>query len=170
MVSVEHHLSVGVASIFKEIIEVANKHVNGVGCNWELLVVDDPEEDAGCFPGGKIIVVSTEILIDLPFSRIKEREADYLGLLLMASAGYDPRIAPKVYEKFGLLDGDSSPESLSFFDKLFTYLLSTHPPSMEREKLLNQAQVMEEALTLYKQARIKKPTRSNQEEKEALTL
>uniref|UniRef100_A0A6N2KCE2 DEAD-box ATP-dependent RNA helicase 7 n=1 Tax=Salix viminalis TaxID=40686 RepID=A0A6N2KCE2_SALVM len=28
-----------------------------------------------------------------------EIEADYIGLLLMASAGYDPRIAPRVYEK-----------------------------------------------------------------------
>jgi metalloendopeptidase OMA1, mitochondrial len=34
-----------------------------------------------------------------------EKEADYIGLLLVASAGYDPRVAPTVLEKF--IDRDS---------------------------------------------------------------
>lgn len=33
----------------------------------------------------------------LPLCRRLEIEADYIGLLLMASAGYDPRVAPRVY-------------------------------------------------------------------------
>ncbi|PIA51530.1 hypothetical protein AQUCO_01100410v1 [Aquilegia coerulea] len=211
---VKHPLSVGVASISKEIIEVANKHVNGVDWNWEVLVVDDPQVNAACYPAGKIVVYTgllkqfttrgevatiisheighaiarhtaetltksmisaifqslifsivcvndkiiyyaSDILIHLPFSRKMEREADYLGLLMMASAGYDPQIAPKVYEKLALLDDDSSSESSSLLDKLSTFL-STHPPSMERAKLLTQAHVMGEALAIYKQARIKK--------------
>lgn len=70
-------------------------------------------------------------------------EADYIGLLLMASAGYDPRIAPRVYEKLGKLTGDSA---------LRDYL-STHPSGKKRAQLLARAQVMEEALALYREAR-----------------
>ncbi|RVX08254.1 Cytochrome P450 704C1 [Vitis vinifera] len=72
-----------------------------------------------------------------------EMEADYIGLLLMASAGYDPRIAPRVYEKLGKVAGDST---------LKDYL-STHPSGKKRAQLLAQAKVMEEALTLYREAR-----------------
>ena len=67
-------------------------------------------------------------------------EADYIGLLLMASAGYDPRIAPKVYEKLGKVTGESA---------LRDYL-STHPSGKKRAQLLAQAKVMKEALTLYR--------------------
>ncbi|KAB5532386.1 hypothetical protein DKX38_019056 [Salix brachista] len=70
-----------------------------------------------------------------------EIEADYIGLLLMASAGYDPRIAPRVYEKLGKLTGDSA---------LRDYL-STHPSGKKRAQLLAQAQVMEEALHIYRE-------------------
>ncbi|KAJ6375090.1 hypothetical protein OIU77_000122 [Salix suchowensis] len=70
-----------------------------------------------------------------------EIEADYIGLLLMASAGYDPRIAPRVYEKLGKLTGDSA---------LRDYL-STHPSGKRRAQLLAQAQVMEEALHIYRE-------------------
>lgn len=61
-------------------------------------------------------------------------EADYIGLLLIASAGYDPRTALKVYEKWGKLRGKSIYE--------------------ERAKALAQAQIMEEALTIYKEVRV----------------
>lgn len=67
-------------------------------------------------------------------------EADYIGLLLLASAGYDPRVAPRVYEKLGQITGDSA---------LRDYL-STHPSSKKRAKLLTQAQVMDEALEIYR--------------------
>lgn len=66
-------------------------------------------------------------------------EADYIGLLLMASAGYDPRMAPTVYEKLGKVTGDSA---------LRDYL-STHPSGRKRAQLLAQAKVMEEALHIY---------------------
>ncbi|XP_074363353.1 mitochondrial metalloendopeptidase OMA1-like [Apium graveolens] len=40
-------------------------------------------------------------LILNPIRQRNEMEADYIGLLLMASAGYDPRVAPKMYEMLG---------------------------------------------------------------------
>lgn len=61
-------------------------------------------------------------------------EADYIGLLLIALAGYDPRTALKVYEKWGKLRRKSIYE--------------------ERAKALAQDQIMEEALTIYKEVRV----------------
>ncbi|XP_026453095.1 mitochondrial metalloendopeptidase OMA1-like [Papaver somniferum] len=43
----------------------------------------------------------------LPSRRRNEMEADYIGLLLLASAGYDPQMAPQVYEKLGEFSGES---------------------------------------------------------------
>lgn len=71
-----------------------------------------------------------------------EIEADHIGLMLLAAAGYDPRIAPKVYEKLGKITGDSA---------LNNYL-STHPSSKKRAEMLSQARVMDEALELYRDA------------------
>ncbi|OMO98005.1 hypothetical protein COLO4_14203 [Corchorus olitorius] len=76
------------------------------------------------------------------FNFLMEIEADYIGLLLMASAGYDPRVAPKVFEKLGKVGKDSA---------LNDYL-STHPSGRRRAQLLSQAQVMEEALMIYREA------------------
>ncbi|KAF8729538.1 hypothetical protein HU200_017479 [Digitaria exilis] len=89
-----------------------------------------------------LINAMSTLLLRLPFSRRMEIEADHIGLLLLASAGYDPRIAPSVYEKLGKIGGDSA---------LNNYL-STHPSSKKRAELLSRAQVMNEALELYREA------------------
>ncbi|XP_052206782.1 uncharacterized protein LOC127811109 [Diospyros lotus] len=81
------------------------------------------------------------LFLRLPFSRRMEMEADYIGLLLIASAGYDPRVAPRVYEKLGKVAGDS----------VLRDYLSTHPSGKKRAQLLAQAQVMEEAMTIYRE-------------------
>ena len=70
-----------------------------------------------------------------------EIEADYIGLLLMASAGYDPRVAPRVYEKLGMICGESSMRDY----------LSTHPSGKKRAQLLAQAHIMEEAINMYRE-------------------
>jgi len=70
-----------------------------------------------------------------------EIEADHIGLLLLAAAGYDPRVAPSVYEKLGKIGGDSA---------LNNYL-STHPSSKKRAQLLSRASVMNEALELFRE-------------------
>ncbi|CAI9300162.1 unnamed protein product [Lactuca saligna] len=75
-----------------------------------------------------LVNTMSNLLLKLPFSRRMEIEADYIGLLLMASAGYDPRVAPKVFEKLGQVSGDSA---------LRDYL-STHPSGKRRSKLLSE--------------------------------
>ncbi|VAX17839.1 Zn-dependent protease with chaperone function PA4632 [hydrothermal vent metagenome] len=76
------------------------------------------------------------VIVTLPFSRKHELEADDMGLIYMAKAGYDPREAKKFWIRFAKY-GKNNRESdvLSF--------LSTHPPDSERiariEKLLPKA-------------------------------
>lgn len=89
-----------------------------------------------------VVNAMSSLFLRLPFSRKMEIEADYIGLLIMASAGYDPRVAPKVFEKLGKVTGDSA---------LRDYL-STHPSGRKRAQLLARAPVMEEALILYREA------------------
>ncbi|KAK9665604.1 hypothetical protein RND81_14G122800 [Saponaria officinalis] len=89
-----------------------------------------------------LVNAMSNLLLRLPFSRKMEIEADYIGLLLIASAGYDPRAAPQVYEKLGKVTGESAMRDY----------LSTHPSGKKRAQLLAQAQVMDEALSLYREA------------------
>lgn len=90
-----------------------------------------------------IVNIISSLFLHLPFSRRMEVEADYIGLLLIASAGYDPRVAPKVYEKLGKFAGDST----------FGDYFSTHPSGTQRAKLLAQAKIMEEAFSIYRDVR-----------------
>jgi predicted Zn-dependent protease len=72
----------------------------------------------------------------LPFSRTQEAEADHIGVLLMAKAGYDPRAAVALWENFAKLGGDRQPE-----------FLSTHPAPSSRIK--NLQALMPEAMAIY---------------------
>ncbi|KAM0879660.1 hypothetical protein ACQ4PT_034083 [Festuca glaucescens] len=91
-----------------------------------------------------LINAMSNLLLRLPFSRRMEIEADHIGVMLQASAGFDPRVAPTVYEKLGKIAGN--PSALKNY-------LSTHPSSQKRAELLSRAQVMEEAMQLYREAR-----------------
>ncbi|XP_050387869.1 uncharacterized protein LOC126804136 [Argentina anserina] len=86
----------------------------------------------------------SNLLLKLPFSRRMELEADHIGLLLIASAGYDPRVAPTVYAKLGKISGANS--------AMMDYL-ATHPSGNKRAELLARAHIMEEALAIYRDAR-----------------
>ncbi|QHN87866.1 Mitochondrial metalloendopeptidase [Arachis hypogaea] len=93
----------------------------------------------------EIVTIMSSLFLRLPLYRLMEMEADYIGMLLIASAGYDPRVAPTVYEKLGKVKGE-----WALWDYLFT-----HPSGRKRAELLSQAKIMEEAFTIYKNARIK---------------
>lgn len=72
----------------------------------------------------------------LPYSRTQEAEADHIGLLYMARAGYDPRAAVELWKSFARLGGDRPPE-----------FLSTHPGHDTRITRLEA--LMPEALAIY---------------------
>mgnify|MGYP000897043994 CR=1 FL=1 len=57
------------------------------------------------------------------FDRAKEKEADYIGLMYMARAGYDPQAAVRVLENL---------EAASANDPVQPAFLSTHPTHPER--------------------------------------
>lgn len=65
----------------------------------------------------------------LAFSRDSEREADDVGFELMATAGYDPREAPRIWE--GLLKERAASKAGSPF-----IFFATHPPTDERVETL----------------------------------
>ncbi len=75
----------------------------------------------------------------LPFGRSHESEADYIGLLLAADAGYDPREAVLLWERMAESSKDSPPE-----------FLSTHPAHETR--IDNLRKWMPEAMTRYERA------------------
>lgn len=60
----------------------------------------------------------------LKFSRSHESEADHMGLIFMAMAGYDPSTAPKFWERMSSLSGGQEPPEF----------LSTHPSHETRIK------------------------------------
>jgi predicted Zn-dependent protease len=73
----------------------------------------------------------------LRFSRDQELEADQLGLIFMSIAGYDPREAPRFWERMNANSGGGAPPEF----------LSTHPgPSRRIERLQEQ---MPDALVYY---------------------
>lgn len=76
------------------------------------------------------------VFVSLPFSREQEAEADEIGLLYMARAGYDPREAIRLWENFEAL-GQGAP--IEF--------LSTHPSHGSRIARLQSA--MPRALAEY---------------------
>jgi len=175
------------------------------GYNWEFNLVDSPEQNAWCMPGGKVVVysgilpltktetglavvmgheiahaiaehgnerMSQQMLVQmggtalsaamrtkpaetqkmwmqvyglgaqygavLPYSRLHESEADKLGLIFMAIAGYDPREAVPFWQRMREnKKGQAPPE-----------FMSTHPADETRiRKIKNN---LPEALKYYK--------------------
>jgi len=72
----------------------------------------------------------------LPFSRSQESEADHVGLILMAKAGYDPRVALDVWDRMARKEKGAPPA-----------FLSTHPGYETRVQQLQS--FMPEALSYY---------------------
>jgi metalloendopeptidase OMA1, mitochondrial len=76
----------------------------------------------------------------LPFSRKQESEADEIGLTLMAKAGYDPREAPRFWQR--MIDATPGDRPAEW--------LSTHPDPANRIKALEA--LMPSALKIYEAA------------------
>jgi predicted Zn-dependent protease len=174
------------------------------GYNWEFNLIEDPNVNAWCMSGGKVVVytgllpmsqdeaglavvmgheiahaiakhgaermtqglivemggmalstalakrpeetknlfmrsygLGTQYGILLPYSRVHETEADRLGLIFMAMAGYDPHEAVGFWERMSAAKKGASPPEL----------LSTHPADETRIK--NIKTFIPEAMQYY---------------------
>jgi predicted Zn-dependent protease len=76
----------------------------------------------------------------MPFSRAQESEADEIGILLMARAGFDPRESVVLWQNMARASGGQSPPEF----------MSTHPSHSTRIRRLEAA--MPVALRFYEQA------------------
>ncbi|PKL87403.1 MAG: peptidase M48 [Ignavibacteriae bacterium HGW-Ignavibacteriae-2] len=159
------------------------------GFNWEFNLVESPEVNAWCMPGGKVVFytgilpicngeagvavvmghevahaiaehgsermsqglitefggmaldkalenkpqqtrtlwmsafgLGAQLGVLLPFSRLHESEADHLGLIFMAMAGYDPNNAVDFWQRMSQQKGGQAPPEF----------LSTHPSDATR--------------------------------------
>ena len=175
------------------------------GYQWEFNLVESPEINAWCMPGGKVVVytgilpltkdetglavvmgheiahaiaqhgaermsqgllqqlggvaltvalkdkeqetlilfmtgygVGTTVGLLQPFSRTQESEADRLGLIFMAMAGYNPNSAVDFWTRMSQMGGQKPPE-----------FLSTHPSDATR--IADIKNELPEALKYYKQ-------------------
>jgi predicted Zn-dependent protease len=84
--------------------------------------------------------LGTNLGLFLPFGRVQEEEADYLGLLLAAKAGYDPAVAVEVWDRVRYGGGDPAKP---------TEFLIAHPDYETRRA--NLRQWLNEALPHYRQ-------------------
>ncbi len=84
--------------------------------------------------------VAASVGVLLPFSRAQESEADHIGLILMAKAGYDPREAPTFFESMKAARTVGGPPAF----------LSTHPADEERLERLRE--LIPKAMQYYRQA------------------
>ena len=80
--------------------------------------------------------LGAKVGILLPYSRTHESEADYIGLLLSAAAGYDPQEAVRVWQRMQQASQGAPPE-----------FMSTHPSHETRIKRLQEK--MPEALKIF---------------------
>ncbi len=75
----------------------------------------------------------------LPYSRLHENEADHMGLIFMAMAGYDPHEAVSFWQRMAAKKGGAAPPEF----------LSTHPS--DRKRIKNIQSLIPEAMEYYRQ-------------------
>lgn len=114
---------------------------------WELLLLGGAiyaeykeDEDLQNILGGAFLIY--EGLIVTKYSRKDEREADRVGLMYMARAGYDPRAAVRLWER--------AAKEESGIDRALN-MLSTHPSCEARARDLQEH--LPEALEAYRAAK-----------------
>lgn len=85
--------------------------------------------------------LGAQVGVILPYSRLHESEADHLGLIFMAMAGYDPNTAVEFWERMAKMKGGQAPPEF----------LSTHPSDETRIKKIEE--LIPEAMKYYKKSK-----------------
>jgi predicted Zn-dependent protease len=99
------------------------------------VIKDKPDQTKAIFNGAYGLGAQYGVM--LPYSRDHELEADKLGLIFMAMAGYDPQTAIAFWERMSSMGGQKPPE-----------FMSTHPSDASRINKIKAA--MPEAMKYYK--------------------
>ncbi|MGJ5640734.1 M48 family metallopeptidase [Formosa sp. S-31] len=86
----------------------------GIAIAGNVAITDDESRDLF----NQYYGVGSTVGAMLPFSRSHEAEADRIGIILMAIAGYDPAVAPELWKR---MESSNTPE-----------FLSTHPSNSSR--------------------------------------
>jgi predicted Zn-dependent protease len=81
--------------------------------------------------------VGVQVGAVLPYNRLQESEADHLGLIFMAMAGYDPNASIEFWQRMSQNAGTKPPE-----------FLSTHPTDENRIQKIKSE--IPEAMKYYK--------------------
>jgi len=120
--------------------------------NWEFKLIESPQKNAFALPGGKVAVYTgiMEVAkneaglaaimgheIAHAIARQHETEADNIGTIYMARAGYDPNEAVALWERFAEAEQAGVPA-----------FLSTHPASRERAEALRT--IAQQAMAEYR--------------------
>jgi len=131
-----------------EIAHVTARHANqrlsqamviaGIGFGGSYLIedLDSSEKQLIMAAYG----LGTTVGIALPYSRLHESEADFIGQMYMARAGYNPAFAPGVWQKMAEASPGGPPE-----------WLSTHPSHGNRTERLEES--LPQAEKIYRDSR-----------------
>lgn len=91
----------------------------------------------------------TQVAVELPHSRAQESEADHIGLMYMAQAGYDPEESIKFWQRFSEYNKQLGGGNTPFLSRF----LSTHPLDEDRIKQLQK--LMPKAKAQFNQSAIR---------------
>lgn len=90
--------------------------------------------------------LGTQLGVMLPYSRAHELEADEIGMLYMARAGYDPREAIAFWKRFAAYNAKEGGKPAEF--------LSTHP--VDARRIAELQQMLPRAMAEYERARVRR--------------
>jgi predicted Zn-dependent protease len=105
------------------------------GVALDVALKEKPEQTRSIFL--QAYGLGSQVGVTLPYSRKHEYEADKLGMVFMAKAGYNPEEAVKFWERMSKAGGNKPPE-----------FLSTHPSDENRVKELKA--FLPKAMKYYK--------------------
>ncbi len=105
------------------------------GMALETALQNKPQETKALFLGA--YGLGSQVGVLLPYSRLQESEADHLGLIFMALAGYNPNGALEFWQRMASQSGGNAPPEF----------LSTHPSDQTRIDKIRG--LIPEAMTYY---------------------